>query len=609
MSRGHFRSKPYDFELRIDSNWTTGFQFSIIIRNHTNTDFANVSFLLFYSGAISWMSDLEEEKVTVMSGVQMSRVRPMSYLPVIGAKKEHVFNLGIQGELRHLYIRDLQYETVAVVRPLDKTFAFIEDAPYRIEGVMNYDNNAAHVVDTRLIGDALELKKREDRWVNNGNVIVNGTTMGVFMSGETKKRPFVGTLADDTPNSLSFFQQSGHLADSRYIYLNGGPKWGGWRYNYATEEKYLATPQIGSRAIKYLQNSKRLGMQPCFVYYTINNGSDSFSEITKNMNSAEFMRDYREDILALCDIINTHWNDVPSHRVRIILEPDFIGYICQNANAHPLQIPAVPLIENYANNLYGLVTSVVDLFRNNCPLVEVGWQFNVWSTYTAGKSYAGGRGLMNAWEVMGEEPWRVLMRSEALQLATFASHAGCMHNVDFICFDKYGLDAGFEKKLPQQSNWFWRYDTWRCYIEFAHQVSKYMNNLPIILWQIPVGHISDGDQFTILNNTNNRFECSAASFFFGQKFRNNPNDQKLQYLSQYARKDFLVMPNGDYTTWSPFYPYLSQHNILGVYFGAGVGISTSHTAHTFLSAPTDGGYLIEKMRDYITAPVVINTPP
>lgn len=607
----HVRHQPYEFRIEIDSSWSTGFQFTIIIRNLTTEDFADVSFLLMYSGELSWMQDLREERIGRLQGLQLSRMHPEAYIPEIAAQKELRFSGGIAGPLEHLYINELQYTPRAVQRPLDQQYLVLQNTAL-VQGVMNHSNNAPHLVATELRGTNLHINLLSDRWGANGSVLANGNTLGLFADKPSRIRPFVGTLADDTPNSLSFWNQEGHLADSRYIYLNGGPKWGGWRYNYATEEKYLSLGRIGQRAVQFLENSKKLGMQPCFVYYNINNGSDSFSEIMKNIQNAEFMGWYREDILALCEIINKHWNGPLAEvcRVRIILEPDCLGYICQNAGAHPLDIAAVPVIDDYPKNLRGLITSIVDLFRNHCPAVDLGWQLNVWSTYTAGKSYPGGRGLIPARDSLSADAWRILMQREALELATFATHAGCQHNTTFICFDKYGLDAGFEKKLPQQSNWFWNYELWRCYIDFVQQVSLYMKNLPIILWQIPVGHLSDGVSHTILNNTPNYFEDSAASFFFGQEFATTPENQKLQYMSQYTPRNtaehssMLVFPNGATTIWRPFYPYLLQHNVIGVYFGAGVGISTSHAGHTFLPGPTDGGFMIRKMTEYIKNPSV-----
>lgn len=614
----HVRRQPYEFRLQIDSSWSTGFQFTIVLRNLTTEDFGDVSFLLVYGGELSWVQDLREEKIGRLQGLQLSRMRPESYLPAVPALKEVRFSGGVVGPLEHLYLGELRYTPRAVQRPLAVGHLVLEGEA-TVQDVMNHENNAPQLVATTARGTELRVQLLPDRWAAAGNLLVNGGTLGLFAPPAPRRRPFVGTLADDTPNSLAFWRQEGHVADSRYLYLNGGPKWGGWRYNYATEEKYLAPGQIGRRAVNFLENSKGLGMAPCFVYYNINNGSDSFSEIMRNIQDERFMGWYREDILALCEIVNGHWNGPLAAvcRVRIILEPDFIGYICQNAGKHPLEIPAVPVIDDYPRNLRGLVTSVVDLFRNSCPALEIGWQFNVWSTYTAGKAYPGGRGLIPARDSLAADAWRNLMQREAMELAVFATDAGCGHGVDFICFDKYGLDAGFEKKLPQQSNWFWNYELWRCYIDFVQQVSIYMKDLPVVLWQIPVGHISDGAAHTVLNNTNNRFEDSAAAFFFGQEFATPgaggtpQEDPKLTYLAQYAPRDLadrqrlLVFANGATTVWRPYYPHLLAQNVIGVYFGAGVGISTSHAAHTFLEAPTDGGFMIRRMAEYIRNPVVL----
>ena len=113
----------------------------------------------------------------------------------------------------------------------------------------------------------------------------------------------------------------------RYIYLNGGPVngWDTW------------SPIPGGRATTYIRNSRMLGMIPFFVFYNIADGSESYLSDLAHAQDASYMAAYFKNLKLALDIIDREAGD---DLVGLLLEPDFLGYLAQNANQPAAVIPA-----------------------------------------------------------------------------------------------------------------------------------------------------------------------------------------------------------------------------------------------------------------------------
>ena len=131
------------------------------------------------------------------------------------------------------------------------------------------------------------------------------------------------------------------------------------------------------------------------------------------------------------------------------------------------------------------------------------------------------------------------------------------YGAKFVSMDKYGLDAGAENGAaadPAHSTWFWNADHWNNYLLFSKTLHE-ATNLPVTLWQLPVGHINGstssnpytGGTFADQANTSQHYEDSAPSFFFGDSF--NLSGSRLAYFSTNAGNDPKVTVSGNTVTW------------------------------------------------------------
>lgn len=423
----------------------------------------------------------------------------------------------------------------------------------------------------------------------------------------------IGQVSEDSKADLDFwkstaFDDTNKRMDIRYIYINGGPI-SGWR-SWSGEE-----PE--KRVKSYITESLKLGMVPYFVYYNIPDGSESYDVDYQHINDKEYMKAYYEDLvffLETCDKYDA------GEQVGIILEPDFLGYMMQQASAAPDSLPAAGVESVYTsgilekgvdpdfpNTLEGLVKSINYIISIKYPSAIFGWQFNTW-----GYSNAPSQGLMHATETMGLEEGREFIRQAAIATAQYYRSAGILeYGADFISIDKYGLDGAYQGNAsmdPAGSSWLWNSDLWNNYLYYTKTLHE-TTEFPVTLWQIPVGHLNhslepdpyDGGLFADLDNTEQHYEDSAPTFFFGDTFEPG-TDARMEYFSKNAYHDPKVHVSGSTITYDSHMEEAKDAGITCILFGAGVGSSTDAVG----DPPTDDYWWITKAQRYYRNPVLLN---
>ncbi|MGL5152930.1 MAG: dockerin type I domain-containing protein [Clostridium sp.] len=421
----------------------------------------------------------------------------------------------------------------------------------------------------------------------------------------------IGQVSEDTPNDLAFWRDmdtdyTNKRVDIRYIYLNGGPldQWGSWNQNG------------GQRAISYINESKKLGIIPYFVYYNIPDSAEDYERDLRHINDTVYMEAYYRDLKLFLDIINEYAEGEP---VGIVLEPDFLGYMMQQSKKQPNEIAAAGVEMAYKNGILtkgsdpdfpntveGLVKSINYIINKYAPQSTFGWQFNTWS-------YAGqgvpGTGLMHATETMGFDKGRAFIKDAARITAEYYMAAGVTsYGADFISIDKYGLDGAAQPgaaENPEASNWLWNGDLWNNYIHYTKGLHE-TTNLPVTLWQLPVGHLNTseeispytGTKFKDLDNTKTKFEDSAPTFFFGDTFTPGVG-KRLDYFSKNVGNDPKIKVNGNKVTYEGHIEEARDAGVTTVLFGAGVGDSTDCVG----TPPADDYWWITKAQKYYDNPV------
>lgn len=425
----------------------------------------------------------------------------------------------------------------------------------------------------------------------------------------------VGSVSEDTDDHLNFWHsfdssQKNRYVDARYIYLNGGPYYG-WT-------TWTNTP--GDRAIRYIRESKKMGMIPIFVWYNIADGGESYYTDMQHVQSASYMQDYYKLLKRLLDIIKTESPDGP---VGIILEPDFLGYLAQNADAPASRIMAqtngaytAGVLKSgtdpqFPDTVAGLVQSINYLISRDTPQAVFGWQMNLWASPAGG--WFGpipGRGIVHLTDNTDYAQGRAAIYNEARAITQYYLDAGVKsYGAKFLSIDKYGLDAGTAEASasgdPANSTWFWNNDQWSNYLTFVRAMRD-SSGLPIVLWQLPVGHVNtsqtqnpyaNNSLFPDLTNSNSQGEDAAPTFFFGDTFATT--GRRLSFFGTNKSGDGALASANGKITWGEHFTSAANAGVAMALFGAGVGGSTTNVG---LSA-TDSYWWITKAQAYFQRPI------
>lgn len=427
----------------------------------------------------------------------------------------------------------------------------------------------------------------------------------------------IGTVYEPFTGTDKFFSKvnprfpSGKRLDYGYLYLNGGSQLNEWH----------------DRTVRLANKSREQGMTPIFVVYGIGGNTDSPAALWANVQSATFLNGYFK---GLRDVGQTATGIMGSGRIGYVIEPDTLGYIQQQYASQygndPTRIPAATravyesgvlqkgVDPTFPDTVTGLVQAINYTLRKYTPKAFLGWQLNLWAA-----PGAPGTGIMHSTEVYGFEAGKTRIQDNARANAGFALKAGVKYGgAEFISIDKYGLDgagaAGANPNDPASAIWFWNADLWNNYLLFVRTLKDTLT-LPVVLWQVPAGHINGTWQkspteynasgvFPTLDNSVQRYEESASPYFFGDKLTLSGN--RLTYFSRNVWADPKVSVSGSTVTWGSHLPEAANAGVVAILMGAGVGVSTRGIPQPGASpedVPTDGYYWISRVQDYLRAPV------
>ena len=168
------------------------------------------------------------------------------------------------------------------------------------------------------------------------------------------------------------------------------------------------------------------------------------------------------------------------------------------------------------------------------------------------------------------------------------------------------------KADPNIAQWFFNADQWNNYLLLVKTLSTTVD-APVMLWQIPQGHINGSTTLTgrDLSNTSNAlgcpsgtpcgFEDSATSYFFGDTFTPTGPDAagRFAHFEADLAKDAKVTTSGDTIIWGEHMTEAGQSGVMSVLFGAGLGSSTRGSP-TPAGDVTDLKFWSDKATAYLT---------
>jgi len=634
--------------LNILDSWTNGFNGELII-NNTKTYYINY-FINFSNSKtnITWCDNMSITKISKKTTLRMQNwVQPLSPTEKITIR---FGGTGIKPILKNFKLN------ISQVKPPEPSPTPLPPTPSPIINDKNVIGLSDSLYKMYNINDIIDLSNNtniKNIYLSNQNIaeisllkikiIKAGTSslkiifndesfrlFGIYVKGfDEINKLKIGSVSEDDPNtSIKFWSDFNNeklkskYCELRYIYLNGGPGNYGWRYNYSTPE-YNIEP-LGQRALKFIKNSCRLGMIPCFVYYNIPDNGESYTTNLNHIQDKNYMKNYFIDLKFLLDMItNEIKNELP---VYIIFEPDFLGYMMQNSGSgrispyykEGIEIQAFvsPIYDLgyltktdpiFEDNVQGLIKSINYLCKKVCKNIKIGWQINVWSSTYSGKVTPGGMSLMKVSDTLGINDGKKFIVNEAIEIGNYYKNCGILENADFFSVDKYGLSfrGVTQDSLTNAitSVWGWNSDHWLNYLMYCKQLSITLENKKCILWQIPSAHLNSsdstnpitGNKFSDIVNTPGAYEDSSISFFFGDTFIPKlTNEQKFWQKNDWGTN--LVSLEGNKIKWEGIIDKLYDYNIFCFLSGAGVGADT-HSGGLSRSV-TDDYFFITKVQEY-----------
>jgi hypothetical protein len=203
----------------------------------------------------------------------------------------------------------------------------------------------------------------------------------------------------------------------------------------------------------------------------------------------------------------------------LVLSPDFLGELYKECQPRRCKLPfntAVPLGQALSaafeylkldksqipadflapnTELKDYIRALNWMSRTFAPSVPFGWQINVWAGDPSGHGWL----HMAAQKDPSIVEKRVKAQSEFLRRMNVMGNADPMHEPHFIAFDKYERDV-FDSGLAGagvNAGYLYSSQVLDVYVQLAKGISESFNKKPVMLWQVPGGHLQttgDGDE-------------------------------------------------------------------------------------------------------------------
>lgn len=333
------------------------------------------------------------------------------------------------------------------------------------------------------------------------------------------------------------------------------------------------TPSINS-AISQLSLTTALKTAVCFITSTIS------TEYGANLN-------YEQLYEAIRASTTDNWTAMSI----------WDGYKMQyfdSCTANPVVPPTVTL-PSITNDFPGWVQAHNWAIRHFAPNITFGWQENLWATGTSN------------WVHQNYTPAALQTQiSNPTAAAIMASTAYSGSYIpDFIVFDKYEMDA-----IPDAcgSGYLFNARDWYNVLAHVKNVSTSLGNIPVMLWQIPGGHLQQ------TNDIDTRIDHASTEpdFFFGDSA--TPLNDLMSYITStqlpasiygtsniasYLSMDALGNLN-NYSWTTNNLQQTASSNVFAILWGGGNTTSVS-------SFPSDdNGWLANKIKAYYTNPIPIH---
>ncbi|MEW7278346.1 T9SS type A sorting domain-containing protein [Aquimarina sp. 2201CG1-2-11] len=357
---------------------------------------------------------------------------------------------------------------------------------------------------------------------------------------------------------------------------------------------------------------------PVMVHYTANASGGGSLEAIKDLDENQNLYYHYRNLIQEIKVMLSYEDAAHPNPGAFVISPDLIGAIQQDVvfgNDHNIRTMNIKVNEEiqrafqdenlstsglptFASNLKGYFQSVNFLIHHvgECK-IPFGYQQNVWAAGSA------------RWVFEGAGEFNDPV-SEAIEVADFMNDLELYTGdwkPDFIAFDRYERDC-FGPAAVQ--NYAWTAKHWDKYLVFCKEIAERIGNAPIMLWQIPGGHMATTDE--VLTNYSVSLHSSAsAPFFLGDsRIGTNLNTirqdiKNISLLPHYQANNVgeLLADDNGYDWGTSNLQRLANMNVFSILWGGG---STTGVGPIGTNGDDDG-WLAQKITDYYNGPLVYKT--
>ena len=259
-------------------------------------------------------------------------------------------------------------------------------------------------------------------------------------------------------------------------------------------------------------------------------------------------------------------------------------------------------IPTFSNDFSGWIQANNWLIKQFGPHVTFGWHENV-SMLPTGSRWVH---QYNSHLATTESNIQTNVSTPTVNtLNTFKVFTGT-YKPDFIVFDRYEVDD------TNNLSFFYNDSDWDNLLTMVGQVSKSYNNLPVMLWQMPGGHM----QVTNDIDTRNSHGGALTDYLFGDSnvsMGTNCTNSNLQSYwcglnissSDYAPfagsvYNYLTMNGYKWNQNNGKLAVAAQKNVFAILWGGGTGPTTG--INHLVSGDNDNGWLAAKVVNYYKNP-------
>lgn len=387
-------------------------------------------------------------------------------------------------------------------------------------------------------------------------------------------------------------------------------------------------PKVAAIMPKTRDLEKPVGhnVMPVFVFYSVNASGGIWGAMqdldVDPARAEDYLWKHYVNLIYFCKQLESYKDAQHPIPATVILNPDFLGEIHKTQGdwySIPIDQPidikdALSKAINYTHasvkipeefltkqtKLPDYVASINWIMHTFAPDVPFGWQDNVWLGDKNGHLWIHQARTQS--QLITEHVTTELEFLDKMQV-----YKNSEYRPNFLVFDKYERDI-FDRNGQGGSyvagGYLYNAVDLNVYMQLVKEVGKGLNNIPVMLWQIPGGHLQ------ITNDADPRDDHASTEpdYFFGDNklaadlknlkpYIDGPLNANTYNVSELPNVktvvDYLnICPNGETNCWQTGHMNLvKQANVFAILWGGG---STTGIAGTPLVAD-DNGWLFAKI--------------